>query len=84
MEILRRGRWERDVHVHIRLCVSGLEAVIRELCTRISETRDSSKYRTRPAACVPAVKMNAPGRHRQGHAGGVGRFRSVSATWLFK
>jgi hypothetical protein len=31
MEILRWGRWESDVHVHICARVSSLEAVVREL-----------------------------------------------------
>ena len=38
MEILRRGCWKGNVHVYIRTRFSSLEAVIRELCERVSQT----------------------------------------------
>ena len=47
MEILRWGRWKSDVHVHIGLRVSSLEAVVRELRYRVSQkvTTTRVKYR---------------------------------------
>jgi hypothetical protein len=37
MEILRRGRWKGDVHVHVPVHLPRFKVVIRELVTTLSQ-----------------------------------------------